>query len=361
MTAAVVILSSPQDTHAHAMCEALERKGVEARFFHTPDFPGKTSLTIRPDGPVLSADAAGTAARMEFGPDCVSVWLRRPFFAKVPEDFEEADRTMIERECRHMRESFFDLLCPSALWVNPLRTFHVERCKPTQLVAAQRCGLRIPTTLISNDPGEILAFFKAAEGGRVIYKTFSAFVPTSLLSEELLSDAEVLRWTPGIYQHYVEKDHELRVTVIGSRLFAVRIHSQQTARGTIDWREAQRAPRGESSDLAFEPAALPRAIREACRRLVRSLGLAYGAIDLIVTPDGEYVFLEVNPSGQFLWVEYEAGLPLLDAMSEMLIQGTPAYRWNPRSPRLRFDGAFLEAAKARERRSLEEHVCDLQR
>jgi hypothetical protein len=102
MPAAVVILSSPQDTHAHAMCEALERKGAQARFFFTPDFPEKASLTIKPtaQGPVL---VAGGDAPIVFDSDCVSVWLRRPFFAKVPEDFDETDRSMIERECRYMR------------------------------------------------------------------------------------------------------------------------------------------------------------------------------------------------------------------------------------------------------------------
>jgi glutathione synthase/RimK-type ligase-like ATP-grasp enzyme len=245
--------------------------------------------------------------------------------------------------------------------VNPLHTLQIERCKPTQLVVAERCGLRIPATLISNDPEEIRSFFRAAGNGRVIYKTFNAFVPTSLLTEELLSDADALRWTPGIYQHYVEKDHELRVTVIGSRLFAVRIFSQSTVHGTVDWREAQWAPEGESSDLTFEPATLPKPVRDACRRLIRRLGLVYGAIDLIVTPGGEHVFLEVNPSGQFLWIEDEVGLPLLDAMSEMLIQGTPTYRWNPRSPRVRFDAEFLEATKVRVLQSLAEHVCEVQR
>jgi biotin carboxylase len=144
-------------------------------------------------------------------------------------------------------------------------------------------------------------------------------------------------------------------------MFATRINSQQTARGTIDWREAQWKPRGESSDLKLEPVTLPRAVRSACRRLIRSLGLAYGAIDLIVTPQGEYVFLEVNPSGQFLWIDYEVGLPLLDAMSEMLIQGTPAYKWNFRAPRIRFDAGFLAATKDRERLSMSEHICDIQR
>jgi hypothetical protein len=80
----------------------------------------------------------------------------------------------------------------------------------------------------------------------VVYKTFGAIVPTTGVTDELLAEPDLLRWTPGIYQHYVEKDHELRVTVIGRRLFAIRINSQATARGQVDWREAQRTPPAKS-------------------------------------------------------------------------------------------------------------------
>ena len=266
---------------------------------------------------------------------------------------------MIERECRDMRSSFLDLLCPSGLWVNPLASLFKEHWKPSQLVAAQRCGMKIPTTLVSNDPAEILAFVECA-GGPVVYKTFNSFVSTSLVTPDLLSEPDLLRWTPGIYQHYVQKDHELRVTVIGLRVFAVRINSQQTLRGKIDWRDAQWQLRGGSSDLTLEPATLPQRVRQACLRLVRTLGLAYGAIDLIVTTAKEYVFLDVNPSGQFLWIEHEVGLPLLDALAEMLTQGRLDYTWDLRRPALRFDSGLVEAAEKRREKSMNEHVSDLQ-
>lgn len=92
---------------------------------------------------------------------------------------------------------------------------------------------------------------------------------------------------------------------------------------------------------------------------MEKLGLAYGAIDFVVTPEGEYVFLEVNPSGQFLWADYEAGLPLLDAMCEMLIQGRLDYKWNRHAKGVRFDEAFLKAAEARRSQSMAEHISDL--
>ncbi len=355
MTDTVLILSLPHDLHAHAMCEAIERKGGTVRFFYTPDFPERIGLTIVP-----SIRGASTilhdSRRVELGADCVSVWLRRTSYAMTPQEFEEDDWVIIERESRLMRSSFFELLCPEALWVNPLRGHQVS--KPAQLIAALQCGFRIPSTLVSNDPAEIMAFVKAASGP-VVYKTFGAVVPTTVVTADLLADPEMLRWTPGIYQRYVEKAYELRVTVVGRRIFAVRINSQDTARGRIDWREAQLTPRGQPSDLAFNPTVLPKSMERRCLRLLEALGLAFGAIDLIVTPQGKYVFLEINPAGQFLWIDSALGLPLLDAMSEMLIQGRLAYDWNPQAPGLHFNSEFERAAEARRGKAMAEHITEL--
>lgn len=359
MPSSVLILSCPQDYHSHAMCEALERKSARFSFFNTPDFPSQATLTIKPEAGGLHLVTRDATTVEDLG-ESTAVWLRRPFFGKAPEDFEADDRQMIERECREMRESFLDLLGRSAFWVNPYSSLRQERWKPSHLVEAQRCGLRIPATLVSNDPGEIVEFVQHAPCP-VIYKSFNSLVSTSLLAEEMISDSEVLRWTPGIYQHYVEKDHELRVTVIGRRVFAVQINSQQTSRGRVDWRDAQWQPIGGASDLTFQPVALPKRIEQACLRLVRRLGLVYGAIDLIVTPERKYVFLEINPSGQFLWVEHETGLPLLDALAEMLIQGRTDYAWDEGAPGIRFDQEMHEATEERRARSLEIHVTELQR
>jgi hypothetical protein len=357
MTPTVVILSCPQDLHAHAMCEALERKGARARFVYTPDFPSRLGLSIAVTAQGTDLYAHGPV-REPFGRECTGVWYRRPYFGKTPEDLDEEDRKVVERESRDLRLSFFDLLCPSALWVNPLDSTFRERCKPSQLVIAKQCGFSIPPTLVSNDPQEIRSFVEGLAGAAV-YKTFNALVPTSVVTPDMLADDEALRWTPGIYQGLVEKEHELRVTVVGHRMFATKIDSQATARGKIDWREAQWQRPGVRCDLAFRRATLPPQVRQACRRLMRALSLVYGAIDLIVTPRGEYVFLEVNPSGQFLWVDHAVGFPILDAMAEMLMQGRADYTWNPRSPQVVFDAELLRAAEERERQSRADHVIDL--
>ncbi len=339
------------------MCEAFARKKYGVDTFFTPDFPGRVSLAIElsPRGARLSSQGS---FRLGQSAGYSSVWLRRPSFGAVPADFDDSDRVVISRECRDMRSSFFELLCPDSLWVNPVRSFGVERAKALQLMAAQRAGFRIPPTLFGNDPAEIRSFVSAAPGP-VVFKTFGSLVPTTEFTPELVEDTQALQWTPGIYQHCIEKDHEIRVTAIGQRLFSVRINSQQTARGRLDWREAQWLAHGADTDLTFEPVRLPLNIERPCRRLMKTLGLVYGAIDLIVTPREELLFLEVNPSGQFLSFELESGLPLLDAMSEMLVQGRSDYAWDPKPPKLKFDLSFLGAAEDRQRQAMAKHVTEL--
>jgi hypothetical protein len=314
---------------------------------YTTDFPARVSLSIVPSPVGQPRLLIHAQNRLYSGEECASVWARRTFDSPPPADFASSDQKTIENECHAMKESFLELLCPSALWVNPLRS---RACsKPAQLTAAISCGFRIPQTLVSNDPAEIMAFIRRAPG-RVVYKTFGSLVPTTILTEEMIAEPEILRWTPGIYQHYVEKLYEIRVTVIGRKVFPVRINSQETARGRVDWREAQRTPRGKASDLTVCRVKLSQSVTRKCLALMRALGLVFGAIDLIATPTQEAVFIEVNEAGQFLWIEEATGLPLVDHVSEMLIHGGTVSNRKRYSPCIRFEGEVVLAAERRRKR-----------
>jgi len=118
---------------------------------------------------------------------------------------------------------------------------------------------------------------------------------------------------PLIVQVYVEKAVELRVTVVGSDVFAAEIHSQATQRTKIDWRRYD-----EGNTPHFEHT-LPDKVSKLCLAMTHSLGLVYSAIDLILTPDGRYIFLELNPNGQYQWIEHLTGLPITDRIARLLI------------------------------------------
>jgi hypothetical protein len=152
---------------------------------------------------------------------------------------------------------------------------------------------------------------------------------TSLLTEDQLVADEVLRLTPGIYQSVVSKDHELRVTMVGRRALAARVLSQETQSGRTDWRQSYH-------ELRFEAVTLDPGVAEMCFEMMTRLGVVFGCFDLIVTPKGEHVFLEINEMGQFLFVERATGLPLVDCVAEFLRQGSVDFEWDETRPRIRY-------------------------
>jgi glutathione synthase/RimK-type ligase-like ATP-grasp enzyme len=130
-----------------------------------------------------------------------------------------------------------------------------------------------------------------------------------------LVHAEDLRLCPIITQAAIPKALELRATVVGDEVLTVAIHSQQTRHTRHDWRRFDH-DRTPITRYALDPVS-----QQRCRDLVRQLGLAYGAIDLILTPDGRIVFLEINPNGQYLWLELLGGVPISDSVARWLANG----------------------------------------
>lgn len=208
-----------------------------------------------------------------------------------------------------------------ALWVNhPLDVRRAES-KPYQLAVAQRLGFHVPQTLITNDPDRAVEFARS-QACRVAMKSLGSPRATCggaerILFTRLLEPDEIelvtdVRLAPVILQEFVEKRVDLRVTVVGREAFAVEIDSQGTPQGKVDWRAAA------MNDLPHRRHKLPVAVRDQCIGLCRALCLNFGAIDLALDAAGRYVFFEVNPNGQWAWVELLAGEPIARALANVL-------------------------------------------
>jgi glutathione synthase/RimK-type ligase-like ATP-grasp enzyme len=258
------------------------------------------------------------------------IWNRRPLYVVDDALVHPGDREFVDVQCKAHREGLFALLRRGGFWVNDRDAAVRANHKPLQHAIAVEVGLEMPDTLYTNDPAAIRAFLRE-QGGRIAFKPFymlpwksgttNFITPTTVITEAHLEDETRIAVAPAIYQELVPKAYELRVTVIGERFFAAKLNSQSTDLGLVDWRRAQ-------EKMTAEETALPPIVEEQCRELMRRLGLVFGCLDLIVTPDGRHVFLEVNQMGQFLFVERWTGMPLLDAFAEMLLQGTPRYAWS---------------------------------
>jgi hypothetical protein len=214
----------------------------------------------------------------------------------------------------------------------PFHTAYEEKC--AQLLVAAQVGLKIPSTLYTAD----LRFardFHGEHAGSIIYKPFTPFIRTSGGTAERpalvgtlytsrvrdgdLDDSEGRVPTPGIFQPYIEKELELRIVIVGRRIFACAIHSQDSGRTRTDWR------RYDLEHVRHEPYELPAEISGKLLRLMDRLGLVFGSVDMIVTAEGQFVFLEVNPNGQFDWIAQLTGLPLYENLASMLRAGSIDY------------------------------------
>ena len=254
-----------------------------------------------------------------------SVWFRRskPISAgHLRSDFESSQ--FIEREFSAALFSLYTNL-EDVFWMNhPVCSRHVlEHNKLLQLRLAALSGLATPQTMITNNPEELLAFCEE-HGGFIAVKALHATIfrdadggawaiYTNRVSSDYLRErAGNISSAPIIAQEYISKMLELRITVVGNRVLTCAIHSQDSERTKDDWR------RYDFDNVKHEQYELPSDIRFRLLDFMRRCGLSFGAIDMIVTPSGRYVFLEVNPSGQFGWIEELTGLPISESIAEAL-------------------------------------------
>jgi glutathione synthase/RimK-type ligase-like ATP-grasp enzyme len=323
----LLIVTEKWDPHADWVEEELNRRSLNWVRFHLSDFPTAAHATYSAgsDSDDASLTVRGTVIPLS---SVDGVWYRRTETFGLPDSLSAVERGVAQAECREFVQGLWSQLA-SARWLSAPPAIRAASSKAEQLLRACRFGFEVPETCVSNEPDAIRAFVDAMShrGERVIYKPHTTIIVeaengrvgvayTRLLGAAELERLAEIRLTPGIFQRYVPKRLELRVTVIGTSVFACAIDSQGRSATQVDWRASPWESPGEFP--AHVPFALPSEFADMCSRFVHSYGLAFGAIDLVVTPGGEYVFLELNPNGQWAWVEQMTGLPMRAALVDEL-------------------------------------------
>jgi MvdD-like protein with pre-ATP grasp domain len=321
----ILILTQSADPHADAVMARLQERAAAVVRFNPADFPTRASVSVAYGTHGLTAATLETRGATIDLVGLTSVWWRRPQTPAADEANSDAEtRRYVSEECVVVLNDIWHTLPGRFVPAVPAVLRRAE-LKAAQLVVAAKLGFELPPTLVTTSPREFLAFYRE-HGGNLISKLPSGTLHklqhaiiaryTQVVSTRDVGHAEALRRCPIILQAYVPKRLEIRATVVGSAIFAAEIHSQYTHRTRHDWR------RYDHSETPYLPHALPDEVAERCRRLVRELGLCYGAIDLVLTPDGRYVFLEINPNGQYLWIEHATGMPITEAMCDLLLTGS---------------------------------------
>jgi hypothetical protein len=317
-----LILSKSQDEHVRRLVTELDKLGHPWILFDPGDFPAQAELMARlGDGTSESKIRLSDGTRLQLE-EIGSVWYRRPTPISASAELPDLEKTFIEREAR---SGLWGLLRGlDAVWVNHPDANRAAAYKPRQLRVAQSLGLAIPRTLITNEPHTLRQFY-AACAGKVIYKLmgFPLFedreaLPlstyTSLVPEEMMSQAHRIRATAHMFQEYIEKVCDVRVVVIDQDVFAVAVYPLSDE-AHIDFRRDYNA-------LRYEVHHLPDTVQKALLAMNRYYHLVYTAVDLLYTRDGRYVFLETNPVGQFGWLEDPTGLPLYQSLATLLAGST---------------------------------------
>ncbi len=311
----IIILSSVEDVHATTVAKILTDKGAEHRIVNLSEFPMRMDigLSFADGGPSQFALRLSDDARVDFN-QVSSVWWRRPQPFGFPQTLTDpAHRAFAQQECDFAFRGMY--AASDALWINDVVRDAKASHKPWQLHVARQVGLLIPKTLITNSPEDVRRFRDNATGP-VIYKAFlaspMAWRETRILRDEDMALVDQVRLAPVIFQSYVEAVADLRVTVIGKKIFAAATETAKAEYST----DVRMNP-----GIKWQPYTLPDNVAESLLKLMDIMGLEYGAVDFRVTPQGRHVFLEINPAGQFLFIQNATGMPIAEALADKLIGG----------------------------------------
>lgn len=270
-----------------------------------------------------------------------AVWMRRWGIPIYPASFSEVSVAFSFSELSSLVYSL-SLMFHSSKWINDMGSERAANNKIFQLHIAGLCGMAIPKTIVTSDPDCAIDFRNSV--GSVIFKPVSGTQPflhrrnnvsltlvsendrpnynfgkdygpqglmyTRELSDEMLESLNSLIWAPAIFQELIAKKSDIRITYVGGRIFACRIHSQEYVQTKIDFRHLDTV--GKLKHEIFE---ISSDFADKIRMLMSRLGLCFGCLDFIEDECGQLIFLEVNPAGQWLWIEQITGAAISNAIA----------------------------------------------
>lgn len=333
----VVVVTMPNDYHAHAVQWAIRRLGGECELFYPADLCDGATWTWPSGKDFLNISYKGTASKFCFE-DCNSIWMRRPV-TRIPQEAlsDVLERSASECELQVMVQSAINVMERGRFVVNSHKSTQTAALKPYQFSIAEEVKLKMPETIVSNSKDDIIDFIRSLDGP-AIYKPLKGtlwyvgekenmavrMAPTTLVTPDLIAAADMAP-SPGIFQEHIDKVAEIRATFIGRTVFAWEKRFSSRSDVDVDWRFVNR-------DATLSVTALPQQIVDQCFELMRRLGLIFGCFDFAVSPTGEHYFLEVNPQGQWLWGDtIGLGINQLEAMAEFLLSRDPEFVWSGRN------------------------------
>ncbi|WP_137991289.1 MvdC/MvdD family ATP grasp protein [Streptomyces vilmorinianum] len=315
----VLVVTYALDPTADYVLHELNTRRVPFWRTDLADFPTRTRLrtTLGPSGQwlgVMHDELRGIDLS-----ELRAVWWRKPTEFQFAATMAEPEQRFARSQAKHALTVLSSL--PDVLWVNrPERS--ADCTKPVQLAVAVEAGLHVPDTLITNDPADVAEFAEEI-GGPIITKVLGGIVHTEdgrrgqlytrRVPPEQHADPRIALTAHLFQREITNKAYEIRVTVVDGELFPVTIHAP-AGPGRLDWRR-------DSKNLTYAPATLPGYIRDGIREMMRRLGLVYAALDFIVDAHGAHWLVDVNPGGQWAWIDQTRDA-ITRALADLLEKGS---------------------------------------
>ena len=306
----ILIVTSKRDLTSDFIVLELQRRGLPYLRLNTEDLP-KGTVYCRPEvDDAWHFELEGAHFDLAL---IKAAYFRRPGTPEPLSHIDESERTYCMAEWQALLQSLYWAI--GDRWLNAPHSIALAEDKIRQLTLARKLGFRIPATLIGNTPAA--ATFFAARSGTIGKPLRNAVVSgprsdrvvfTSRIAIDDRTDPLAISACPIVLQREIKKRFDLRVTVVGDHVFAATIDSQSTPDTVIDWR------RTSAPDLPHSTYELPSEVSKACVALTKSLGLRFGALDFVLDLAGQFWFLEINPNGQWAWIETRTGHPISAAI-----------------------------------------------
>jgi glutathione synthase/RimK-type ligase-like ATP-grasp enzyme len=318
----VLIFTHGSEINVDILSPLLVKKGFKVVRFNTEEFPLRSRLTTSlDDGMCGIFTQEGVYLSKENVQSC---WYRQPWSPEVGKEDGAGYERLIKEESKALLWSLETTL--DVFWMNnPLSVHLLDNNKFFQMKTARELGFKVPASLMTNDKDRLLEFCEKFNG-QIALKMISGHVFKSkrtqglfdcvftqkLSMKDIREKSDRVATCPVFVQEYIEKKIEARITVVGSSVFACAIYSQDSEKTLHDWR------RYDFENVKHERLEISDDVSEKLLSFMKKCNLSFGAFDFIITPQGEYVFLEVNTGGQWGWIEDLTGMPISAAIVETL-------------------------------------------
>jgi glutathione synthase/RimK-type ligase-like ATP-grasp enzyme len=305
----IVIVTFANDLHALAVSRRIrELSGYACHIVECDNIAQRASLSLTLGS--NSSDYVTTTALDKISiSDAQLIWLRRPRGLQNIEDVDdEKVREIINNDCRGALTGLLHSRFKGKWISNPEATYRASD-KIYQLSVAHAAGFRVPRTLVSQSKDEVSRFHSENCGAIIVKAVVGAhqtFLLTRAIEDPDIFEENSYMASPAIYQEYIPGNRHIRLHCFGNRSFAVEIITDD-----VDWRPNLKSP------ISSWP--VPDALHVRVRKVLDALGLEMGIVDLKQDTSGDFVWFEVNPQGQFIYLDALTDLDLTTKFAKYIV------------------------------------------